>query len=160
MPKGVYQHKKGWHVSAATKKKLSLINKGKFLSEEHKKKISMSHTGKKKSAEHRKHIGDAFRGRKLSAERRASMSGANNHNWKGGITKGNRKIRNSAEYRLWRKAVLQRDGGKCIWCGSPENVEADHIKPFAHYPELRFAIDNGRTLCKPCHTTTDTFCKH
>lgn len=84
--------------------------------------------------------------------------GDKSHLWKGGITKENAKIRNSFEYRLWRKAVFERDNYTCIWClRRGVELNADHIKPFAYFPELRFAIDNGRTLCKDCHKKTDTF---
>lgn len=69
----------------------------------------------------------------------------------------NRKIRVSADYKLWRKSVVDRDGWKCVWCGSKENLEVDHIKPFALFPELRFVLGNGRTLCKNCHSTTPTY---
>lgn len=82
--------------------------------------------------------------------------GENAPNWKGGITPINHKIRTSRAMEKWRNAVLQRDNHQCIWCGSTENLEADHIKPFAEYPELRLDVDNGRTLCRPCHITTFT----
>ena len=84
--------------------------------------------------------------------------GENNCNWKGGITPINMKIRGSKEYKLWRTAVFERDDYTCIWCGQVGGeLNADHIKPFSLFPELRFAIDNGRTLCEPCHRTTDTY---
>jgi len=78
-------------------------------------------------------------------------------NWKGGLTPLYKIIRNSEEYKLWRMSVFIRDNRTCIWCGSKKDIQADHIKRFADYPELRFAIDNGRTLCKECHKTTETY---
>lgn len=90
---------------------------------------------------------------KLSAERKGNKW----YTWKGGITKTNLAVRNQVEYKLWREAVFKRDNWTCVWCGFRGYVEADHIKPFAYYPELRFSIDNGRTLCKPCHKTTNTY---
>jgi 5-methylcytosine-specific restriction endonuclease McrA len=84
-------------------------------------------------------------------------AGEKHHAWRGGITPINKKIRTSGEYKLWRRAVIERDNYACIWCGNTEHLEADHIKPFALFPELRFAIDNGRTLCRECHKKTDNY---
>lgn len=87
--------------------------------------------------------------------KRPEFSGENHFNWKGGTTILADKIRNSPEYRLWRWAVFTRDNFTCIWCLRKKEVsgklEADHIQSFKDYPELRFAIDNGRTLCEECH---------
>lgn len=75
-----------------------------------------------------------------------------------GASSINELIRKSSEYKLWRRAVFERDNYTCIWCfAKGGRLNADHIKPFAYFPELRFAIDNGRTLCEPCHRKTDTY---
>ena len=88
-------------------------------------------------------------------------TGEKNNNWKGGVTPMNEKIRKSVEYKLWRTAVFERDNYTCVFCGKrgSVNLNADHIKPFSLYPELRFAIDNGRTLCVDCHKKTDSYLK-
>jgi hypothetical protein len=92
-------------------------------------------------------------------KKRPDITGVNHYAWKGGLANPNEKIRTSSEYKLWRKAVFTRDNYTCVWCGDKKggNLCADHIKPFSLFPELRFAIDNGRTLCVPCHKTTDTW---
>lgn len=61
------------------------------------------------------------------------------------------KKRINYTYRKWRAAVLERDGMKCVKCGSTDHLEAHHIKPFAEYPDLRLDLDNGITLCRACH---------
>jgi 5-methylcytosine-specific restriction endonuclease McrA len=75
-----------------------------------------------------------------------------------GITPELERIRRSAEYRAWRAAVFERDDFTCQDCGKRGGyLEADHIKTFAHHPDLRFELSNGRTLCQPCHRKTPTF---
>lgn len=100
---------------------------------------------------------NGFYGKKHTEETRAKMRGERNGNWRNGASRTNDLIRKSIEYIEWRRAVFIRDDRKCVWCGSIEKIEADHIKPFSTYPELRFDISNGRTLCQPCHKTTDTY---
>lgn len=84
--------------------------------------------------------------------------GPNHHNWKGGTSSESERIRKSIEYRLWREAIFSRDNFTCQFCGSRGGkLNADHIKPFSLFPELRLALDNGRTLCFPCHKGTPTW---
>lgn len=94
--------------------------------------------------------------------RSCKQKGERNFFWKGGLTKTNYpervSIMNSPEYRRWRKSVFERDKYTCQICGQRGiTLNADHIKPFSRYPELRLSIDNGRTLCLDCHKRTDTY---
>jgi|SRR6185369_11040258 len=87
-------------------------------------------------------------------------SGNLHHNWKGGITSQNAKVRASRKYAKWRKTIFERDNYTCQLCGQKGGrLQVDHIKPFAYYPELRFDLSNGRTLCFLCHKTTFTYGK-
>ena len=69
--------------------------------------------------------------------------------WKGSEA---RRRRRHGPKKKWRNAVLNRDKATCQHCGI-ENVAlvAHHIRPWETYPELRFEIDNGLTLCQACH---------
>lgn len=87
-----------------------------------------------------------------------SRGGAGNSRWKGGITPRNKKIRASKEYAYWRQSVFERDKFTCVWCGQVGGkLNADHIKPFSMFPDSRFDVANGRTLCVPCHKQTDSY---
>src|SRR5215831_4738255 len=77
--------------------------------------------------------------------------GAAHYNWKGGVTSEVTKFYRLSAMRAWRQAVLARDGFACRSCSATENLATDHIKPLALFPELRFDVDNGRTLCSSCH---------
>lgn len=78
--------------------------------------------------------------------------GSTHYRWRGGVTPHRIAIWNSAEYKTWRDSVMSRDGFKCIACGiSRVALQADQIEPFALAEHLRFDVDNGRTLCVPCH---------
>ena len=89
------------------------------------------------------------------------FQGANNPKWKGGITPEHLRVRWSTEMKNWRKQIFERDNYTCQLCGKHGgNLNADHIKPFALYPELRFDLSNGRTLCVSCHRNTDTYGKN
>ena len=144
--------------SAETNKKRSESLKGKNtwskgckLSEEHKAKVSKSLVGNKRCKGY-KHTLETRK--KMSVSRKGELS----PHWQGGITAENMKGRRTFEYKLWRETVMIRDNWTCQKCGiRGGNLEVDHIKSYARYPEFRTSIENGRTLCIPCHRKTDTY---
>jgi hypothetical protein len=142
---------KGTHTAEA-RKKMSDFAKNRSIPQEIREKISRTLTGKSY----------------LSIEARKKMSlrfiGDKNPSWKGGLSKLHKSERriamNTVDYQLWRTAVFMRDNYTCQICGQRGlTLNADHVKPWYKYPELRYAIDNGRTLCVECHRQTDTYAK-
>lgn len=135
------------------KEMLRKANKGKIISQSQRNAVSMALKGKP----------SPLRGRQQSREhvlnmRKAVPRGPRHRLWEGGKRHENAMIRASAEYKDWRTAVFSRDGYSCVLCHQRGGrLNADHIKPFALYPESRLDISNGRTLCVPCHRKTDTY---
>jgi 5-methylcytosine-specific restriction endonuclease McrA len=137
--KGRICWQKGKHVRDETKEKLRKYFTGTKLSEETKRKISEALKGRKQTEQHRRNVSQSHRGVK-------------NYRWQGGVESENRRIRHSINFRLWREAVFARDNWTCQECNKRGGtLHPHHIKSFAEYPELRFAIDNGLTLCIKCH---------
>lgn len=147
--------------------------KGRSHTQESKEKIRVAHIGKKHTIETIEKFKKRIpwnKGKELPAhsiETRKKMSNSHKSlvalglhpSYRGGLTETNQKIRTSIEYRLWRENVFKRDGFKCLECGDDRggNLEAHHMKPFSIFPELRFEVSNGKTLCKSCHRKTDTW---
>lgn len=154
--KGEKNHFFGKKHTPETLKKISETGKGRIFSDERNKKIGDFHRGRKRSQETIRKLKEANTGEKNPMY---GKKGEKSGNWRGGVSLKEKLIRGSFEYKLWRIAVFERDKYTCVWCGDNKggNLNADHIKPFASYPELRFAIDNGRTLCVKCHMTTSTW---
>jgi len=105
------------------------------------------------------------KGRKISKEWREKLQkphlstrGEKHYLWKGGQNKIRKQLMGQYEYLNWRRKVFERDNYTCQNCGKRGvYLEADHIKPWITHPESRYDLNNGRTLCNPCHRNTDTW---
>ena len=80
--------------------------------------------------------------------------GINSPNWIVDRTKlVKRQERNDSAYENWRSSVWKRDNWKCRMMNKDCNgrIEAHHILGWIEYPELRYEINNGITLCHAHH---------
>jgi len=139
--KGIYHLPPRKHTNETKRKiSLSLIGSkrrlGKLNSEETKQKISLKLKGRKLSEVTK---------RKMSASR----SKDKNWNWRGGSIDKHKGL----EYSIWRKEVYKRDNFKCRINDNncKGKIEAHHILGWINYPELRYNINNGITLCQFHH---------
>jgi hypothetical protein len=167
------QPRLGAVLSQETKDKIGKGNTGKIHTLEHKEKVrqwmleNTPFKGRHHTEESKQKSREKMLGRKLTPEHKAKVikflifgdvKGEKSHGWKGGISRVNARLRSTKEYIKWSREVKERDGYKCQWCGLVnKSNHADHIIPFAYFPELRLSLDNGRTLCAKCHRRTETY---
>lgn len=94
-----------------------------------------------------------FRKQKFCSKKCADIggyraSGPDHPAWTGNPRRGQRP----SKQRAWSRAVIGRDGGACTKCGrTGVEMHAHHIKPHKEFPELRWEVSNGVTLCYSCH---------
>jgi len=85
-------------------------------------------------------------------------SGPGTPRWRGGLQArldSGARTRSCTEQVRWSKSVMERDHYTCRWCGRKGgDLHAHHVRPFRDFPELRWELSNGITLCKPCHFST------
>ena len=90
-------------------------------------------------------------------------SGKRHQNWiedRSKLKDRHKTIRESKKMIVWRSKIYKRDNWTCQLCGARSKpkrqviLNAHHIKKFNDYPELRFDINNGVTLCEECHSST------
>ena len=169
----------GKKASIETKRKMSKAHNGFRHTSESKKKMSLAQSGENHPMWGKHHSEEAKR--KISI----GIGGKNHYNYgkKGKDTTGwkepsDRKsvlasrIRGAEEYKIWRMAIFSRDKYLCTNCDvKGAYLNADYIKPFSliikenkittleealECTEL-WDLENGRTLCVPCHKLTDTY---
>lgn len=133
-------------------KKMSLVTRKK-MSESHKLNPTKYWQDKKMPQGIREKISDSLKGNKLCLGKRWELP----HRRKADYPEYLR-LRKSSDMVQWRKSVFLRDDFTRQWCGQyGGKLNADHIKPFSKFPELRLILTNGRTLCVSCHRKTDTY---
>lgn len=82
---------------------------------------------------------------------RTGKTGSLAHNWRGGITDSD-KLERSKFRRIMQKQIFERDDYTCQMCDARGvSLQVDHIQSWSEYVELRFSMDNCRTLCSKCH---------
>lgn len=143
------QFVKGYKFTEEERRRISEILKGnkrsvgRKHSKETLKKMSESHNGHPTSEKTKRKIGFA-------------NSGERNYRWIKDRSILEKNKRNDPEYKQWVKKVKRRDNNTCRL--KDENCFgyniAHHIKNWSEYPELRYKVNYGITLCQAHHPKT------
>ena len=59
---------------------------------------------------------------------------------------------NASRWAAVRRAVLERDGYRCVECGRAGRLECDHVVPLQRDPgQDPYDPNSLQTLCRACH---------
>jgi hypothetical protein len=153
----------GKSLTKETREKISSSRLGFIPSLETRRKLSESGKGRgagiSKPAEVKAKISAKLTGRSLSLEHREQLLSSTMIQTKRLFADAARNERRGfhSDYRErdWVAAVKKRDNNTCQKCGKQNLVGRDchahHVKRWDKFPELRFVIENGQTLCSSCH---------
>lgn len=95
-----------------------------------------------------------YRSKRCSSCYKRWNVGENHPLWIADRTKlAKKQERGDSAYREWRMQVWLRDGFRCRISDSDcvDGLEVHHILGWSLYPELRYHINNGITLCRAHH---------
>lgn len=84
----------------------------------------------------------------------STLCGEKNPKWiKDRTQLAKRQERNDMAYKEWRRQVWVRDNFKCKIgnCDCKGKIIAHHILGWSKFPELRYEVNNGITLCQFHH---------
>lgn len=118
----------------------------KFTIESRKKSNDIKRTGRYINC---KFCNESFYINKKSQRKFCSRECLNSHKLE--HRKHGQDWRDWAEYKEWRNLVYYRDLWKCKICDSKKEINAHHILEAQKFPEKRFDVSNGITLCKKHH---------
>ena len=79
--------------------------------------------------------------------------GTDHHRYNPDLTDEERINGRGHEQTVWSQRVLYSDNYTCQVCGDNQggNLNAHHLNGWNAFPEQRFDLDNGVTLCTDCH---------
>lgn len=170
--KNLSESLKGKLLTKEHKEKLSLAHKGKTFSEERKEKMrGWNHNDEAKEKIRAANIGRIHAPITEEVRAKCSTGRKGKDAWNKGKSHpkitgdkhpfwikdrnklAKRQERNDSAYVEWRKSVWQRDNYKCRIndASCKGRLETHHIFGWSKFPELRYEITNGITLCNHHH---------
>jgi len=98
-----------------------------------------------------------------SEKRKLQSTGENNASWNPNLTDEEREFDRTKDqkYNDWAKEVKERDNFKCVIPGcNNHDLESHHLDNWHDFPESRYDLDNGITLCLEHHTSANGYSFH